>query len=251
MLISAEHRKLNEQLHDSEDFGASGHRWSETVAWIINSHNIKRVLDYGAGKQTLRRQLAPKFSDVDFFSYDPAVRGLSEIPPQVELVTCTDVLEHVEPQRLNDVLDHLQYLTTRLLFLAIPTGPAGKNLSDGRNAHLIQEKLSWWLPKLLKRFDLVFLNNMTSDIVVLLQSKKKPIGFQVFLVSVLQKFQKDFRVLSVTFDGLALCIFVKAYSWRARFAPRMLSVFKLGKRMGVAELDVGSHRPIRLIIVKF
>jgi len=31
----------------------------------------------------------------------------------------------------------------------------------------------------------------------------------------------------------------------------MLSVFKLGKRMGVAELDVGSHRPIRLIIVKF
>ena len=34
-------------------------------------------------------------------------------------------------------------------------GPAGKVLSDGRNAHLIQEPTSWWLEKFIKYFDII------------------------------------------------------------------------------------------------
>jgi len=37
-------------------------------------------------------------------------------------------------------------------------GPAGKVLSDGRNAHLIQKPLSWWLPKLCERFEILELH---------------------------------------------------------------------------------------------
>jgi hypothetical protein len=33
-------------------------------------------------------------------------------------------------------------------------GPALKTLPDGRNAHLIQEPVEWWLPKIMQRFDL-------------------------------------------------------------------------------------------------
>jgi uncharacterized membrane protein YkvA (DUF1232 family) len=35
------------------------------------------------------------------------------------------------------------------------TGPAKKILSDGRNAHLIQEPIEWWLPRFGERFDLI------------------------------------------------------------------------------------------------
>ena len=34
-------------------------------------------------------------------------------------------------------------------------GPANKVLSDGRNAHLIQQPTSYWLEKLVKYFDVI------------------------------------------------------------------------------------------------
>lgn len=70
------------------------------------------------------------------------------------MVACIDVLEHVEPAHLSDVLDHLEELTELILFASIATGPAAKKLSDGRNAHLIQQPMEFWLPKLWERFDI-------------------------------------------------------------------------------------------------
>jgi len=35
-----------------------------------------------------------------------------------------------------------------MAFLVIATRPAAKKLADGRNAHLIVEPASWWLPRL-------------------------------------------------------------------------------------------------------
>ena len=37
-------------------------------------------------------------------------------------------------------------------------GPAGKTLSDGRNAHLIQKPSSWWLEKIVRYFDVIKLD---------------------------------------------------------------------------------------------
>lgn len=34
-------------------------------------------------------------------------------------------------------------------------GPAGKVLSDGRNAHLIQKPTSWWLTRIVRRFEVI------------------------------------------------------------------------------------------------
>lgn len=70
------------------------------------------------------------------------------------MVACIDVLEHIEPAFLEAVLDDLCRLTEAILFATVDTGPAVKVLSDGRNAHLIQEPMSWWLPKFWKRWQL-------------------------------------------------------------------------------------------------
>jgi hypothetical protein len=74
-------------------------------------------------------------------------------PFPAELVCCIDVLEHIEPDKIDAVLDHLKSLTQGIAFLSIDTGPAKKTLSDGRNAHLIQEGWLWWLPKIDARWD--------------------------------------------------------------------------------------------------
>ena len=69
------------------------------------------------------------------------------------MVCCIDVLEHIEPDLLDNVLDHLCSLTEIVAFLTIHTGPAAKFLPDGRNAHINQQPMSYWLPKIWSRWD--------------------------------------------------------------------------------------------------
>jgi hypothetical protein len=42
----------------------------------------------------------------------------------------------------------------------IATPPAEKILPDGRNAHLIQEPITWWMPKLEARWVVSQVNDM-------------------------------------------------------------------------------------------
>lgn len=122
--------------------------------------NTRDVLDYGCGKQTLRAKLAY------VRGYDPCIDGLDERPEPADLVVCTDVLEHIEPGCLDAVLDDLMRVTKRQLFAAIETRAALKILSDGRNAHLIQEPPEWWLPKFFKRFHVNTFSDMGGEFIV-------------------------------------------------------------------------------------
>ena len=87
-------------------------------------------------------------------AYDPCVEAYSTPPAPAEMVCCCDVLEHIEEDKIDAVLDHLMQLTEAVGFFSISTGPAKKNLSDGRNAHILQRPAEWWLPRLMARFDL-------------------------------------------------------------------------------------------------
>jgi hypothetical protein len=55
------------------------------------------------------------------------------------MVACIDVLEHIEPKLLENVLDDLQRVTREIGFFTVSTVLAEKTLADGRNAHLIVE----------------------------------------------------------------------------------------------------------------
>jgi hypothetical protein len=70
------------------------------------------------------------------------------------------VLEHIEPELLDNVLDDLQRLTLRAAMCTVHTGAAVKFLPDGRNAHLIQQPPEWWLPKFEARFDVKTVNRL-------------------------------------------------------------------------------------------
>ena len=146
--ISEEYKRLNQELHETnESYGTSGHVHAESIELTARQMGANSILDYGCGKQTLREKI-PHVK-----GYDPCIPGLDKQPKPVDLVACTDVLEHIEPDYLDAVLAHIKSLAKMGVFIVVHTGPAVKQLSDGRNAHLIQENIDWWLPKLSEYFE--------------------------------------------------------------------------------------------------
>jgi hypothetical protein len=160
-LISSEYRRLNEQLHaDPRGFGGDGKKHAERVLEFVKRLGAKSIVDYGCGEGTLKPALERLGWRGFLAEYDPAMKGKTSLPKPAHLLVCTDVLEHIEPDRLDVVMRH-QFLVAELgAFMTIATRPANKVLPDGRNAHLIQQTPDWWLDKLraagwdvLDRFD--------------------------------------------------------------------------------------------------
>lgn len=155
MLISEEYKQQQKQMHkEMPHYGTSSHQHAGIISHMINTLNVTEVLDYGCGKGTLGKAIRPNHG-VKLYQYDPGIDGLDDEPEPTEMVVCTDVLEHIEPESLDAVLDDLKRVTKRVGFFAIHTGPAMKVLPDGRNAHLIQKSYKWWLPKIWRRFRLL------------------------------------------------------------------------------------------------
>lgn len=168
MLLTQEYKSQNEQLHKNPAYGANGFKWAKAAFAIAQEIKSTDILDYGCGKQTLAKCLP-----FPIRNYDPCIPGLDSPPEPADIVTCIDVLEHIEPEYLEAVLDDLRRLTKKCALLTICTTPAKKTLPDGRNAHLIQEPYTWWLPKLTDRWLLNRFNCLFDD--------NKPIGFAVVL----------------------------------------------------------------------
>ena len=58
------------------------------------------------------------------------------------------VLEHVEPELIEEVLAHAYSLTKTVAYHEIGTLPSKHIMPDGRPAHLIVEDKHWWQAKL-------------------------------------------------------------------------------------------------------
>jgi 2-polyprenyl-3-methyl-5-hydroxy-6-metoxy-1,4-benzoquinol methylase len=152
MRISDRYRDANRELHATNvKYGTSGAKWSRKVAELAAAMSSPTILDYGCGKGLLKAAL-PALNIVE---YDPAIPGKDAEPERADLVVCTDVLEHIEPDCLDDVLGHLKELTIQQAFFNIATRPAVKSLPDGRNAHLIIEPAEWWRPRIEKYFEII------------------------------------------------------------------------------------------------
>jgi len=155
--ISPEYLKEQQLLHQNPNYGVASLRFAPVVADIIKQQKIGSVTDYGAGKKRLKEALDKiGTQNYTYQPYDPAFPeyGTAEA---ADLVCCIDVLEHIEPELLENVLQDLSRIVKRLGFFTIHMGPAGKVLSDGRNAHLTQESTAWWLKRLCNYFDVNYL----------------------------------------------------------------------------------------------
>lgn len=142
-LISDAYRAEQQRLHaDPRGYGGRGRKWADTVRDIARTYGCASILDYGCGQGSLAVALAD--SGLDVREYDPAVAGKDAAPAPADLVVCTDVLEHVEPDRIWAVVGHLASLSGKALFLVVSLVETAKTLSDGRQAHILLHTPAWW-----------------------------------------------------------------------------------------------------------
>lgn len=171
MLISERYRDQQKQMHETTVYGIASAQYAPMVAKVIDQYAVDDLLDYGAGSRlTLIKTIAEQRlvkRKFNYHAYEPAIEMYAKTPEPAEMVACIDVLEHIEPNCLDDVLDDLKRVTKKIGLFTIATVLAGKALPDGRNAHLIVEPAEWWLPKLTDRFMLQSFQRNKGGFVVL------------------------------------------------------------------------------------
>lgn len=146
MAHSKEYLEELKKLHNKKTFGLN-RNIPEIVHKIIKENNIKSFLDFGAGKGHTSATISNTYPEIDLYTFDPATFPIP-LPEQVEFTYSSDVLEHVEPNLIDETLQDLCNRSTRYQYHLIACHPAKKALSDGRNAHLIIEDPAWWKNKI-------------------------------------------------------------------------------------------------------
>jgi hypothetical protein len=169
-VISDDYVRQQQALHQNPNYGVASISFAPIVARLVRQIGATSLSDYGAGKQNLRKALEAAGVTLDYRPYDPAFPDYGEAR-SADLLCCIDVLEHIEPPFLDNVLDDLARLTVRVGMFSIHTGPAIKILPDGRNAHLIQQPSSWWLPRLCQRFEVDYLQNVANGFFVVVRRR--------------------------------------------------------------------------------
>ena len=156
-LISDYYKRQNELLHISpEKYGQRGHRHLGKVDELRRRYKCETILDYGAGTGELSKKAPFKVEN-----YDPGVPEFEELPEPADLIVCTDVLEHIEVELLDNVLTHIEGLMGKVGWFVIATRPdTSKTLPDGTNPHKIIKDHAWWTLELDKYFNVTSSENV-------------------------------------------------------------------------------------------
>lgn len=147
-LTTAGYRSQLQQKHAADRWGKSGHSHLPEVMGMVRDLGAQSIVDYGCGRGSLKPAVEREDAALRVFEYDPGIPGKDILPKPADLVVSTDVLEHIEHEKLNAVLRHIFLLAKKGAYLVIATKPARETLPDGRNAHLIVKNPAWWEEKL-------------------------------------------------------------------------------------------------------
>lgn len=169
LLCSEEYFEILQHEHNTPNkWGKAAKSRFVQIVEFIKKQQYTDILDYGAGSANrlsgmLESEYPGEFTCTD---YDPGIPEISQKPAPHNLVTCVDVLEHVEPDLLNNVLSDLQRVTLKAGYFVISTVPASRILKNGKNAHLIIETAEWWEQQLLEYFEIISVHKTKFDLVV-------------------------------------------------------------------------------------
>jgi hypothetical protein len=182
-LISDEYRLLLQEMHRTQRWGYGGGQYAQEIRLLAKRLRARTVLDYGSGGGSFVRHPAIRHR-FRVFEYDPGISFKSGMPRPTDLVVTTDVMEHVEPKCLDEVLRHLYSLAQIACYNVIATRPAHKYLPDGRNAHLIIESAEWWEQRFKKlSWDVAMKARSEGEVRILAVKKRSALGLAQVLLS--------------------------------------------------------------------
>ena len=124
---------------------------------LIERVEGRSLLDFGCGKGDQYKQTpfildGKHFADLrTYFGiqqlclYDPAYAEHWTLPPgELDVVVCTDVLEHCPEEDLDWILAELFGRAKKAVYAAVASYPAMKRLPNGENAHCTLRPAGWW-----------------------------------------------------------------------------------------------------------
>lgn len=154
-LISDEYKKLNVDFHAKEKargkpWGVSGRKYYGPAIDFAKELGAKSILDYGCGSSTLKQSFAQKgtLKHFDFREYDPCVPGKDgKRPDKADLVVNTDVMEHIEPEFIDNVFLELYNRSLKGTLIVIATVGSKEWLTPEINAHRTVQPAEWWIKR--------------------------------------------------------------------------------------------------------
>ena len=94
---------------------------------IIKTNNINSIMDYGCGKAMSYKDYPFEKKQLDIFLYDPYFFKYRKLPKKkFELLICTDVMEHIQKNEIENTLAKMNKYSSKNLFFSICTRPAKK-----------------------------------------------------------------------------------------------------------------------------
>lgn len=151
-MITENYKKQLSNIHKKSNWGANSRLSSpkvHNIPELIKRYNIETLIDFGCGQGGVHKYLEKKYNLKDAAGYDPCVKTYEVLPQGVfDMLISLDVLEHIEPDFIDDTLKLINNKFKKISFLNIHTSKAKLILPDGRNAHLIQEQPEWWKEKI-------------------------------------------------------------------------------------------------------
>lgn len=166
-------RYLNElkKLHKGS-FGSGGKKIDPMFQEILENNKINSLLDFGCGKGETSKTIQTLYPDIEIFPYDPVTSPI-KLPEKVDCIHSSDVLEHIEPEHLDETLEDLFRRSTDWQYHLIACSPAKKTLSDGRNAHLIIQEPDWWINKIREFNDWEIVKHQADERMVQLKKQER------------------------------------------------------------------------------
>lgn len=150
--MPTQHEKLIDyykEIHQTSSFGATARNFALQIQFCLQELQPKRVLEYGCGKSDLIESCG---QGLQWDRFDPAIPEFSTRPDGTyDLIINTDVMEHIPPSDVNDVLADIRRYGDKVFF-NISTRLAGKTLPDGTNAHCTVQSAEAWLEAIRKHF---------------------------------------------------------------------------------------------------
>ena len=145
-------------INESNWIGEALAEYKHNVFNLIKENNVKTILDYGCGKAKFHsilfnnKKVPGSPMGVDITPYDPAIAKFANKPTgKYDLVLCVDVMEHVQEDKVEEVLKDIFTFSNRV-FLTITCYAATQTLVNGKNAHYTIKEPDWWKEK-LKPYD--------------------------------------------------------------------------------------------------
>jgi hypothetical protein len=162
MLISEDYREQNRLLHASDKtFGVGARKKVALIKELEAKYGTRDILDYGCGKKDLQGALGYEIQN-----YDPCVAGCDAEPRPARLLVSLDVLEHVEPELLDNVLRHMRGLMLEAGLLIIAPRESSAILPNGKNAHQIVKSKKWWVRKVGEFFNIESVSPKENDVII-------------------------------------------------------------------------------------